>query len=174
MATLKKSGVKILVVDLETSSLSPKKGQIVEIGMALLDVNTGNIKRLYESLVYNGDGLDEDAWIFKNSDLTPEQVYDAKPLDKEVVQSYLNDYPVTAFNRPFDFSFLEAAGLNIPNKYECVMQIAKETLQSRQRISMEKAYRKLFSDEYVEKHRAMEDAVDEAKILHECLLRRSK
>ncbi len=159
----------VLVVDLETTAFSPKKGQIVEIGIASLNTKTGDINKLYSALVWDGKSLNEKAWIFSHSDLTPEMVKSGQPLNVEEVQRIIDAHPLTAFNNKFDFAFLLAAGVKIPYKYHCIMLLAQKVMGLSRWPSVEKAYRHFFNNNYVEKHRALSDATDEAKILFECI-----
>ena len=161
--------MKILIIDVETTGLSPKKGQIVELGITSLDTETGDVEDVYSALAWDGKPFDENAWIFSNSDLTVEMVKSAPPLNVERVQAIISQYPLTAFNRRFDYSFLTACGIKIPYKHECIMALAKKKLGWSFNPSVVKAYRNLITDGYEEAHRAMQDARDEARILFECL-----
>ena len=68
---------KILVIDIETLGFREKGGSIVEVGAVSLDLETGEIQDVFNSLVRE-DILSarhressEYNWIFQNSDLTP-------------------------------------------------------------------------------------------------------
>lgn len=102
---------EIYVLDTETTGL---KGcpydHVVDIGVASLDTDTGEVDTVFSSIVgYNTDEWDpahKNAWIFNNTDLTLDQVSDAPSQD--VVLSYLRPIlqgmPVTAYNTGFDFN----------------------------------------------------------------------
>ena len=63
---------KILVVDIETTGLDKVKDCIVEIGAAEIDLKTGIITGVFNSLCREKHltAKHRDAWIFSNSDLT--------------------------------------------------------------------------------------------------------
>jgi DNA polymerase-3 subunit epsilon len=137
---------KILVIDIETTALSPKQGCIVEIGATELNIKTGKTKIVFDSLVRekhltakhreyldvkNSGGtpsFKHMGWIFGNSDLTPEMVREA-PLAEDVfpkLQALIDKYELgcTAFNSSFDFGYLEHRGFNIPKKQRCPMRVS--------------------------------------------------
>ncbi|MDP8315784.1 MAG: 3'-5' exonuclease [Candidatus Celaenobacter antarcticus] len=113
---------KILSLDIETTGFFGQGGSIIEIGIVDLDLDTGEITEVFDSLLREERLTEEHGekpfgWIFQNSDLTLEEVMDA-PLANEVfskVQEVLDQYPLgcTAFNKKFDFGFLKDRGLKI-------------------------------------------------------------
>ena len=175
----------IAVVDIETTGFSHQKDCIVEIGICELDLDSGKCSELFDELIREShfSPHHRNAWIFKNSDLRYEDVLDAHPLkayNKEL-QRIFNIYPVTAFNKRFDFDFLINRGFKI-KELPCPMIIATNILKLPPRKvgtlykypTVEETWNYLFPDKkYIEKHRGYDDAVHEALIIFE-LYKRNK
>jgi len=175
----------IAVVDIETTGFSHQEDSIVEIGICELDLNSGNYRELFNKRIRESHFSTQhrNAWIFKNSDLSYEDILNAKPLDvyKKKLQRIFNIYPATAFNKRFDLDYLKDRGFLI-NESPCPMIIATDILKLPPRKSgtlykwpnVEETWEYLFPDkEYLEKHRSYDDAVHEALIIFE-LYKRNK
>jgi DNA polymerase-3 subunit epsilon len=166
--------MKIAIVDIETTGFLPK-GLILEVGIAELDLETGNAISIYDKLVKE-EGFSEDhkdSWIFKNSDLKHEDIMSADPLDVSAIQEILNNYSATAFNKRFDFGFFRARGLQV-DELDCPMLLATNVcrlpgkFRSYKWPTVEEAWKHFFPNEsYSEKHRGADDAMHEAKIVYE-------
>jgi DNA polymerase-3 subunit epsilon len=174
---------RIGIIDIETTGFIGR-GSIVEIGIASLDLDTGKVKIVFDSLCCE-DVFDKKhytkplGWIFENSDLTPEEVWEApRFLDiKEEVQDLISSHAaVTAFNRTFDFKFLESRDFIIESKAQCAMQAAHPICKIPNRSgrkgykwpNVEEAWKFFFPEvEYYEKHRGGDDARHEAYIVYE-------
>ena len=171
---------KILILDIETTGFFGQGGSIVEIGIVDLDLDTGEVTEVFDSLLRE-DMLTEEhgekpfGWIFKNSDLTFEEVMDA-PLANEVfpkVQEILDQYPLgcTAFNKKFDFGFLLDRELKI-KELPCPMLISTPVCKIRNSRGykwpkVQEAFDFFFPDiEYTEAHRGLDDAKHEAMIVY--------
>lgn len=171
---------KIIVIDIETTGFLSEGGSIVEIGAVELDLTTGAIKTVFDSLCREDrlTAKHREAWIFQNSDLTPEQVRDAPPFKivAQEFQTVIDSYPAgaTAFNRLFDFTFLQDRGIRLHKHLPCPMILAtnvcKLPAKGRQGYKwpkVEEAFSHFFPDTpYVEKHRGADDAYHEAMIVH--------
>lgn len=171
--------MKLLVIDIETTGLEPKTDSIVEIGAVLVDAKTEEIKIVFDEIVrddnWNSD-LHKDAWIFKNSDLTYEDVEKAQPLSTHFdrLQTLLSTYDTVAFNLKFDEKFLVERGFKF-NKSKCLMEAVKNYVIFKNendrtvKPSVEELYNYFLVGEnepkYVESHRGVSDAIDEAKIM---------
>lgn len=174
---------EILIVDIETTGFLNQGGSIVEIGAVSLDLDSGEIKEVFESL------LKEDiltakhrsppyGWIFKNSDLKVEDVRSA-PRATGVLsefQEVVNAYPLgcTAYNNKFDFGFLESRDIVFPVKLQCPMLLSTDICQIPGKRggykwpSVEECFNHFFPDDvYSEKHRGLDDAKHEAMIVYE-------
>lgn len=172
---------KIGIIDIETTGFLNQGGKIVEVGIVSLDTVSGETEVLFDSLCRE-DGMtakDREAWIFQNSDLKVEEVRDAKNfLDiKAEIQRVVSSLDAcTAFNKSFDFDFLRSRGVILDKECECPMRVATNIckLESRGGRSgfkwpkVEEAWQHFFPEiHYVEKHRAADDALHEAKIVFE-------
>ena len=179
---------KILILDIETTGFLNQGGSIVEIGIVDLDLDTGEINEVFNSClredILSAKHREEPfGWIFKNSDLTIEEVREA-PIAFEVlavVQGILNTYSLgcTAYNNTFDFGFLEDRGLKI-KKLPCPMKLAapvckipkkrrskSPTIKGFKSPNVEEAFHFFYPEiNYVEKHRGLDDAKHEAMIVY--------
>ncbi len=176
---------KILIIDIETTGFINKGGKIVEIGIVELDTENGNKKVVFDKVTHE-KGITrnevENSWIIKNSDLSVEDVRLSKRLDllKNEIQGIINNYPAgaTAYNRSFDFDFLESRGFKFPKKLPCPMILSTNILKLPGKYGdfkwpkVEEAYDYFFSNNnYTEKHRGADDAMHEAEIVFELIKR---
>ena len=181
---------KILVVDLETSDFLDKGGKIVEVGLVELDITTGARAIVYDSLVLDPT-LDcstlHQSWICVNKYISPVDIFTAPSLvdESSKIQSIIDSYSngMTAFNKRFDFGFLEANGFSIPKKLACPMEVATNICKIPKTgkakfypgykwPNVEEAYAFFFpGEEYQELHRGADDAFHEAKIVYELIAR---
>jgi DNA polymerase-3 subunit epsilon len=94
------------------------------------------------------------------------------------VQEILNKYSITAFNISFDLGFLGSRAFRAPNELPCIMKTAtnvvkieapwKDGPEKYKWPSCQEAWDFFFpNNDYIEKHRAADDAVHEAQILFE-------
>ena len=175
--------MKILVLDIETTGFLNQGGSIVEIGIVELNLSNGEIKEIYSSLcredILTAKHREEPfGWIFRNSDLTVEEVRNAPKFEavKTQVQAILNSYPLgcTAFNNNFDFGFLSNRGIEI-KVLPCPMLLSTDICKLPNRNgysgykwpSVEEAFAHFFPGvEYKEKHRGADDAYHEAMIVY--------
>lgn len=169
--------MEIIVLDIETTGLYRNSDAIVEIGMVLVDTDKKTIKPIFDNVV-NHDKFDKykhkNAWIFSHSNLTVEDVINAKSLEeyRPTIQSYLDTYPMTAFNMKFDTSFLEENGFSL-KKTKCLMESSKPFNKNRlangarKTPNVEEIYHQFYPEEkdFVEAHRGCDDAYREGKIL---------
>jgi len=172
----------ILVVDIETTGFLNQGGKIVEIGIVKLDLDTGSIIPAYNSLIKEpGFNINHTkgqlGWIFKNSDLTFDEVNLAPDLESQrnTIQNLFNQFQATAFNKAFDFDFLKNRGFQI-EELPCPMLVATPivNLPSANGYStpkwptVEEAWKHFFGKtSYKEIHRGLDDAKHEAKIVYE-------
>ncbi len=170
----------VCVIDIETTGLDPTFDYIVEVGMCKLNLDTGQVTPLLNTLVceagFRRDG-DPDAWIFQNSDLSYDDVLKAPPWEEvhPRIQVILDAYPVTAFNKDFDLGFLQHRGVHPRNVLPCIMKVATPICRIPHPSyagfkwpKAEEAWDYFFPHHgYVEQHRAYDDCVHEALILQE-------
>ena len=173
--------MKILIIDIETTGFLNQGGKIVEVGMVELNLSNGERKVVFDRVTHE-KGITrpevEKAWIISNSDLTVEDVRTSKRLDFLLpeIQSIISNYPLgaTAFNRSFDFDFLESRGIRFSEKLDCPMLLSTDICKIPGKFGknkwqkVEEAYDHFFpNNRYVEKQRGADDAVHEAEIVYE-------
>lgn len=170
---------KILIIDIETTGFLKEGGSIVEIGAVELDLTTGEIIEVFDSLCREKilNAKHRNAWIFKNSSITVEMVRDA-PLFEDVAikfQEVIDEYPLgcTSYNRMFDVTFLHDRGINFPKLLPCPMLLSTDVCKIPSPYGgykwpkAEEAYNYFFPDfPWVETHRAALDAFHEAIIVY--------
>jgi len=165
-----------MVLDIETTALEPRDGEIVEIGSVILDSKTLEIEKKFHKVIKEKSDFNRTAWIFYNSDLTPEQVdQEGVTIEgiKEEFQKLLNSYVTIAYNQGFDFKWLESRGFKITRVGKDPMPIATDIL----RIPSHRGYKwpkvqeclNFWKIKEVEPHRASEDARLEAMIVAELI-----
>jgi len=175
--------MEILVLDIETTGFLNQGGKIVEVGIVSLDLNTGQKKILFSSVVHERPITKkevEDSWIVHNGYMTTEEIQQSIWLINILpeIQAIIDMHPngATAFNRSFDFDFLESRGLKFPKKLPCPMLLSTDIckLPNRNGYSsykwpkVEEAWKHFFPEiEYVELHRGADDAFHEADIVYE-------
>lgn len=177
------TNLKILVIDIETTGFVGQGGAIVEIGIVELDLATGEIKVILDTLLKE-DILTEEhqsdpyGWIFTHSDLKFEDLEDAPPGNEvlQKVQEILDQYPngATAFNKAFDFGFFKNRGLRV-KELPCPMLLSTDVCRLKKKNGyggwkwpkVEEAYQFFYpEDVYDELHRGADDAAHEAKIVY--------
>lgn len=172
--------MKILVVDIEATGLSPTNDKIVEVGIVELCLKSGARKIVYEK-VFN-PGMDaeaiENSWICKCGYMTPESIINGAKFEdeKDAIQQIVSEYPngITAYNRTFDVSFLQANGIEFVKLLPCPMLLSTQICKLPGKRGgykwpkVEEAYKHFFPEsEYAELHRGADDAMHEAEIVFE-------
>lgn len=182
---------ELLVIDIETTGFLDQGGLIVEVGIVKLDLTNGKVDIIFDR-VCREKNFDEKhseqpyGWIFKNSNLTIEDVEKAESFDSMLpeIQEIINYFQngCTAFNRAFDIPFLENRGLKFGKLQPCPMRESINVLMlpPTEKMKMykpsikyktpnvEEAWKFLFPNiPYVELHRAADDALHEAMIVYE-------
>ncbi len=167
--------MKLAIVDIETTGfVREKNNSIVEIAIVLCDTVTRKTEILFNNIVRESTLSDyhKNSWIFKNSDLRFSDVERAQDINtyRVEIQAILDKYKVTAYNKKFDMGWLASLGFRYKES-KCLMETASEyvkvLLDEEISLKEENIYRWLMQDRnYVEKHRALPDALDEAQILY--------
>lgn len=178
--------MEVLIVDIETTDIKPEDGCIVEVGIVALNLKGGNVRVILNDVCKEPSWSIEHTmhpkgWIFRNSDLTPEEVSAAKPSEIvfEEVQVILDSFPLgaTAFNKNFDFNYLRSRGITIPKELPCPMALSTPLCKIPSQYpkfhgkykwpSVEEAWAHFFPKiDYVELHRGADDAIHEALIVN--------
>jgi DNA polymerase-3 subunit epsilon len=166
--------MKIAVLDLETTGFDPRDC-IVEIGVCELDLEAGATLALLNMPVREPHftKAQQHSWIFRHSDLKFWDVMNATPWKnaERELQWILSDYPITAFNKAFDFAFLKHRGLVPRRELPCPMIMAAGILKipgfgGHKWPTLEEAWEHYFPGlDYIEQHRAFDDALHEALLI---------
>ena len=119
-----------VVVDLETTGLSARVDEIIEIG-AIRVQRGAESHKTFQILVKPERPIPRR--ITELTGITQAMVHDAgAPLNLALVQfmEFVGDLPLVAYNAPFDMGFLAAAsqkcGLEIKNEYMCALEAARQ------------------------------------------------
>lgn len=109
-------GQDMVAVDVETTSLSPVTGEVIEVGACLF--SGGAVKARFQSLIRPKGEISQET--FELTGIDPEKLREA-PLAEEVYGgflAFLGDHPLVAHNAPFDRGFLlkTAQRLGLPFK----------------------------------------------------------
>ncbi len=183
--------LRIYVVDLETTGLGGYvRGDLVlEIGIALLDTISGRVKVVYDTPIsYPPDKMKphRNAWIFRNSSLTIEDVMNGKPIEivKEEIRDLLSNKEIAIYNVAYDFEkFLRWPPYNLAEVVAgilpCIMVSATKVCRIPSRFfgfkwpTLEEARKKLLPGvripSHFKPHRAAADAYLSALVLQELI-----
>lgn len=107
-------------------------GEIVEIAICELDLENYSYELIFESLI-GYERVREGAWIFDNSDLTPEMIKQVYPKRNvfsiaNKVRRLVKGSIVTSYHTKFDFAFLTRSPwrlTEVASRGDCIMQAAK-------------------------------------------------
>lgn len=168
--------MRIAVLDLETTGFVPSDC-IVEIGVCEIDLETGQTTRLLDMPVREHQfqkSTHRHSWVFSHSTLKFWDVLNATPWKnaKKELEWILRHYPITAFNKAFDFAFLKQRDLVPLRELPCPMIRAAEVLKipgpygQYKWPTLEEAWEHYFPGlDYIEQHRAFDDALHEALLI---------
>lgn len=173
----------LLIVDIETTGFSKTNDQILELGIVDLNLETGEIKHLFDK-VFKSHKLTSNhrkAWIFENGFMTLEEVRQASDIvhSKNEISLIFQNYKnrITAWNRAFDSGFLTANGFALGQNPGCPMIESTDFFKLPKKNpnhkgfkwpSAQEAWDILFPDTpRIEKHRGLDDADMEARIIYE-------
>jgi len=167
----------VYVIDIETDHLEPDCGSIVEIGIVSLNLESGKIIPMFNSVVRERGYIYKQGWIFENSSLLYEEVRNAPRLNNYYnrLQRLFSKAFFTAFNQKFDFEWLESRDFEFPFKWLDPMLILTPIMKlphhyyTNKYPSVEEAYFFLFEEKIKEPHRALEDATIEARIIRKMI-----
>ena len=117
-----------VVLDLETTGLSPNKNEIIEI--AAIKVKNDKVLEVYNKLIKPDNGISE--FITSITDISKEMIENA-PNIKDVIKEFndfINDEIIIGYNICFDLNFIsdksiKHLGKDINNKYIDVMKLVK-------------------------------------------------
>lgn len=173
------NNMKIAVIDIETTGFLNNGGQIIEVGIAQLNTANGQVTTIFNHVCHESIPIDSDAWIFKNSNLTIEEVEDSETLElmRLGIQDAIDSCDAaTAYNKKFDFGFLRSRGFKIESEVTCPMLAATPICKipnargGDKWPKVQEAWNFFFpNSDYIEEHRGADDAYHEALILMELI-----
>lgn len=101
--------MKIAVIDVETTGLSPENDRIVELAIALFD--RGELTRSFAWLIDPGIPIPEEASKVHGITDAAIRAANAPAFDQvvDVIEETLGDYLPCAYNAPFDRAFVHAS-----------------------------------------------------------------
>lgn len=154
-----------VVVDLETTGLSPEKDRILEIGA--VKVENGKVTDTFWSMVNCHRELSE---IVRNLTGITEEMCAKGREEKEALELFLEfagDMDLIGHNLPFDFGFLKWSfaryGINFERRGIDTLKIARSCLENLPSKKLE-ALCEYYQIEQKEKHRALDDAKATTKL----------
>ncbi len=120
---------KFVVLDLETTGLSPQMNEIIEIGAIRAALGVGT-HATFQTLVIPQREITEE--ISRINGITQRMVdRDGRPADlslREFVE-FIGDLPLVTYNAPFDMGFLRITGgkhgIEIKNRCACALQMSR-------------------------------------------------
>jgi hypothetical protein len=182
--------MNVLVVDLETGNLDPatdnfqpENCMICEVGVAGLDLDSGKVDLLVDSVCREGEMCHSGSWVFQNTSLTHGEVEKAVLLDElrgQLQGLFDLGVPVTSWGHDFDLRLLEygSRGFRVPVRFWDPLTTLAGYLNIPNPLggykwpSVEEAHQYLFPGKsYSAFHRAGVDAVVEARIIYEATRR---
>lgn len=120
---------EFVVLDLETTGLSPERDEIIEIG-AIRVLRDSDHHMSFQALVIPENGVPER--ITEITGITPQMIRDKGTGLSDVLTEFvrfIGDLPLVTFNAAFDMGFLHNAankhGIKISNRYTCALQMAR-------------------------------------------------
>jgi hypothetical protein len=183
--------MKVLIVDLETGNFDPafdnfqtENCMICEIGIAGLDLDSGEIDLLVNSVCREGEMCHPSSWVFQNTSLNQKEVEKAVMLDKlrgRIQDLFDQSAPVTSWGHSFDLRLLEhgSRGFRIPLRFWDPLTTLASYIKIQNPFgvgykwpSVGEVHACLFPDEsFSESHRAGVDAIVEARLIYEATRR---
>lgn len=160
---------RYVVIDVETSGMSPQRGgRVIEVGTVV--VEQGEIVAEFDTLVDAGVPISYGAWRVHG---ISEKMLIGQPVPRTVWPAFIEftgNADLVAHNSPFDSNFvrheLDLLGLGLPNSWHCTVRLARRRLPHLPNHRLETVYRYLFGNlpTGVNRHRALDDARMAARI----------
>ncbi len=154
----------LISLDIETTDLSPEKGEIIEFGAVKYE--DGKIVDSYKKLFKPRDGkipfIITTITGIKEEDLVGKEIFD---LSKDEIANFIGDYDIVGHNIGFDIEFLKENGIALEkNKLIDTFRLSSMLLPGFNSYSLEALTRKL-EISHIEKHRALDDAKASLELL---------
>lgn len=158
-----------VVLDIETTGLSPKTNSIIEI--AAVKYQSGIQVDTFESLVFTDDVLPLD--IQSLTGISPEELSEAPTLDQVIpgFASFISGLPLVAHNSSFDLGFLRVAfskcGLSLDNEEIDTLKLARKAFPALTNHTLF-ALKEYLSIHVDASHRALPDALATGELYIRC------
>lgn len=152
-----------MVIDLETTGLSPKQGhRVIEIGA--IAVERGVITEEFSTLIDAGVSV---PYAVQAIHGITDEMLEGQPLSDEVLPlfaRFIGDSILVAHNAPFDIRFLRhefaRMGMGFPHRWLCTLEMSRRRLPRLPDHTLETVYQYLFPEMKLQRqrHRALDDA----------------
>ena len=155
-----------VVLDLETTGLSPRRAQVIEVGAVRLDGR--RIASTFHAFARPSHPIPEPATSVHG--ITNEMVAEGPPFEELLpdLLEFVGDRVVAAHHARFDMSFVQAAarraGLTCRNEVWCTVRLARRLLPEEPRHDLDSLC-VAFSIRRSAAHRALPDATATAHLL---------
>jgi DNA polymerase III subunit epsilon len=158
-----------VVVDLETTGLSPRQGhRIIEIGAVA--VEDGTVTKEFTTLIDPGVPIPVEVQAIHG---ITDEMLEGSPKPEEALprfREFIGDSALVAHNAAFEVTFLRhelaRLKLGLPNHHVCTLEMSRRILPRLPDYTLETIYLHLFPDPTFlrQNHRALDDARMTAKI----------
>jgi len=154
----------IIALDIETTGLSPEHDKIIEIGAALINLETRKSENQFKTFV--NPGVPIPSLVTNLTGITDEDVKNAPKIEElnEQLADFIKDFPIMGHNISFDIGFLETNGLDLPNKRLDSMDIVHIAIPKGESYSLEIVAERLGIKE-TGKHRALKDVINNTEVM---------
>ncbi|GIW45148.1 MAG: DNA polymerase III subunit epsilon [Candidatus Binatia bacterium] len=164
-----------VVVDIETTGLTPEPGGIMEIGAARIE--SGRVVAHFERLVRPSKR--PPPFIVRLTGITWELLRDQPPISEvwREFSDFIRDAVLVAHNASFDFGYLNLAsralsGVPLADTYLCTLKLARRLVPESRKRGLD-ALAELFGIRTDRRHRALGDALITTEVLFH-LIERAK
>ncbi|MEH6358155.1 MAG: 3'-5' exonuclease [Pseudomonadales bacterium] len=164
---MKRSADTVVVLDFETTGLSPRQGdRAIEIGAVLIE--KGEVTGSFQQLMNPGFRIN--SFIENFTGITNKMLQKAPPCDEVMAQfaDFIGDHNLVAHNASFDRSFLDAELSLINRQYSgsfaCTLLLARRLYQNapNHKLGTLVAFKNIANDGVF--HRALADSEVTAKL----------
>ncbi len=145
-----------VALDIETTDLTPSKGEIIEIAAAKF--KKGKIIEQYQSLVNPGRKIPQ--IIQSITGISDIDVVEAPAISDLIpkFKKFVGDYAIVGHNIDFDINFLNHKGFNFQNKKYDTWKLAAMLVPSLSSHSLE-SLTAFFNIKHIDSHRALADVL---------------
>ena len=162
---------KFVVVDLETTGLSPERNAIIEIGAVKYEAGEAEYASI-EAVVNPGVYIPE--MITGITGISNDMVKDCRAIEEELPHfiNFFEDLPLAIFNAPFDMGFLRhnalKIGAAIKNPVIDVLPLSRKAFPAlpNHKLATLKAH---FDTRVDQSHRALVDCQTTLSVYNECI-----